>query len=87
MEDTNKYYLTDQETGERYSVTKEYYEHYQLFFKQIKQMFNPESFKGKVIIVGTGGAIEDLSKLEKLFYEPNNFKIIDLENNGSSINK
>lgn len=84
MEDNNKYYLTDQETGERYSVTKEVYETYKLFFEQVKKCFKPEN-KGIVFVVGTGS--EDKTNFEdfKKWGESDNFKTIDF--NGFSINK
>jgi hypothetical protein len=77
MEKDKKYYLTDIESGQLYEVTKEQYESY---YRMLKQVFKPSDrvLKSHLILHGTGGGFIDksLKELEKMFYNPQNYRIV-----------
>jgi hypothetical protein len=74
MEKDKKYYLTDIESGQNYEVTKEQYEGYQRAWTACRP--EVKGIKGRIFLAGTGGKFDDSGDLEKMFYDPQNYKII-----------
>lgn len=73
MENEKQYYLRDLETGEKYLVSKEYYDKYMESWNYFGDRMS-EKLKeyGKPLIMGTGGDMEGQNEFFKLFYNSNN---------------
>lgn len=66
-----KYYLTDYESGHSWEVSKEQYDNYNLMVECMRNNFNSntEGYKGKVLVFGTGGEIDNNCNFKDLWYK------------------
>ncbi len=76
MEENKKYYIHDIETGWPVEVDKETYDKIQAVRKAMWDAVQPKDKPrvGMIFITGTGGNIDDVQGLEKLFYDPKEYK-------------
>ena len=73
----DRYLLQDIESGQWYEVSKQYHDDYLKFIEDIsKSITSNSNYKGKVIIFGTGGELDNTEDLQKMFYEPENYDLL-----------
>ncbi len=68
-----EYSIPDIESGQKVEVSKEQYEAYLNMWQLCKPRI--EKVKGTILIFGTSGELDDNSSFEKIFFNPENYKL------------